>query len=61
MNWLKKIFGIKKDVEYESEADLERVKWTRKDSSQVDKDMPKWLVKFFEENKMKKEIAKFKI
>ena len=58
MNWLKKIFGIKKDVEYESEADLERVKWTRKDPSQVDKDMPKWLVKFFEENEKEERNSK---
>ena len=58
MNWLKKIFGIKKDVEYESEADLERVKWTRKDPSQVDKDMPKWLVKFFEENESEEKNSK---
>ena len=58
MNWLKKIFGIKKDVEYESEADLERVKWTRKDSSQVDEDMPKWLVKFFEENEKEERNSK---
>ncbi len=58
MNWLKKIFGIKKNVEYESEADLERVKWTRKDSSQVDKDMPKWLVKFFEENENEERNSK---
>ena len=58
MNWLKKIFGIKKDVEYESEADLERVKWTRKDPSQVDEDMPKWLVKFFEENEKEERNSK---
>ncbi len=58
MNWLEKIFGIKKDVEYESEADLERVKWTRKDPSQVDKDMPKWLVKFFEENEKEERNSK---
>ena len=58
MNWLKKIFCIKKDVEYEREADLERVKWTRKDPSQVDKDMPKWLVKFFEENEKEERNSK---
>ncbi len=58
MNWLKKIFGIKKDVEYESETNLEQVKWTRKNPSQVDKDMPKWLVKFFEENEKEERNSK---
>ena len=58
MNWLKKIFDIKKDGEYESEADLERVKWTRKNPNLVDKDMPKWLVKFFEENEKEERNSK---
>ncbi len=56
MNWLKRILQIKKGTDIENEAELEPIKWVRKDPNKIDKDMPTWLVRFLEKNERDNKI-----